>query len=234
MRDKIEDIKQDVIKLFAKDNTGHGIDHIMRVYTVAMNLAEKENANKDIVAIAALLHDADDYKIFGQECADKLTNTKAILNKYNILRDIQENIIDIVKNMGYSKSLQGIRPKSLEGKIVSDADMMDAMGAQGIIRTISYRVAKNLVIFDKNIFPETTLSTEEYRDISRASDTGINHFFDKLLKIQGLLFTDAAKEMSQARQDFMISFLYQFFEEQNLDNWSQYLNEFISDIKKVA
>ena len=54
--------------------------------------------------------------------------------------------------MGYSKYLDGVRPTSLEGKVVSDADMLD-LGANGIIRTLEYGFVKGRPVFDVNALP---------------------------------------------------------------------------------
>ena len=59
----IEKIRKQVCKLLDKDNSGHGMDHINRVLNLALKFAEKENANKKIVSLIALLHDVDDYKL---------------------------------------------------------------------------------------------------------------------------------------------------------------------------
>lgn len=89
----------------------------------------------------------------------------------------QEKVCDIIRNMGYNKSLQGIRPRCLEGRIVSDADMLDAIGAMGTIRCLAYALARcDTPIFDKDIWPEVNLTAQEYRMPNRKSDNFINHF----------------------------------------------------------
>ena len=90
-------------------------------------ILEKENANKYIVSLIALLHDADDYKLFGMENAEKLTNAKIIMDDCNVDKAIQEQVCDAINNIGYSKRLKGHSPTTLEGKIVSDVDMCDAL-----------------------------------------------------------------------------------------------------------
>ena len=90
-------------------------------------ILEKENANKYIVSLIALLHDADDYKLFGMENAEKLTNAKIIMDDCNVDKAILEQVCDVINNIGYSKRLKGHSPTTLEGKIVSDVDMCDAL-----------------------------------------------------------------------------------------------------------
>ncbi|MBR2033463.1 MAG: HD domain-containing protein, partial [Alphaproteobacteria bacterium] len=64
----IKSVEQKVKELMAGDNTGHSFDHIERVYHTAIDLCNQEDADIEVVALAALLHDVDDYKLFGQEC----------------------------------------------------------------------------------------------------------------------------------------------------------------------
>ena len=83
-----------------KDNTdGHGIDHTLRVYQNAMIIASSEpRCDKMMVALAALLHDADDHKLFSTKDNE---NTVDITNLFEeapkkvkafIWSDMNENI----------------------------------------------------------------------------------------------------------------------------------------------
>ena len=74
--------------------------------------------------------------------------------------EMAASVRDIIKNMGYSKRLAGISPKTLEGKIVSDADMLDSIGAIGLVRAAQYN--SNRLIFDKNVIPDENISAAEY------------------------------------------------------------------------
>ena len=78
----LEDVRQKVMELLNNDNSGHGIDHINRVVDLSLKFAKKEQANEEIVSLIALLHDVDDYKLFGLENAQKLTNAVRIMNEY--------------------------------------------------------------------------------------------------------------------------------------------------------
>ncbi len=221
---------QQEVKELMNQAPGHGFDHVERVYHLAMQLAKKEEADQEIVMLASLLHDVDDYKFVGIENSKKLLNAKKIMQKAGVLPIQQEKVCDIILNMGYSNVLKGIRPKSKEGVIVSDADMLDAMGAVAIVRTIEYACSKNGKIFDPMVFPLSNLSALEYQNMSDGQAPAINHFFDKLLKLKGLMLTKAAQEEAQKRHDFMISFLKEFFLELNQDHWIQFLDGYLKDL----
>ena len=216
-----------VRELLYNDRTGHGFDHVERVWKTAIKLCGENKADKDVVALAALLHDVDDYKLFGQEYADNLYNAVKIMKEAGVAPEKQKKVIEIIKNMGYSKALKGIRPSSSEGKIVSDADMLDAIGAIGIVRTLAYALARcETVVFDKNVWPELNLSAEEYKKAGRKSDNFVNHFFEKLLKIKEMMLTPEGFAEAEKRHKLMVDFLYGFFAEQGLDDWNAFLSDF--------
>lgn len=158
----IEKVKIQVEKLLSNDNTGHGMNHVNRVLNLSLKFAEIENANKDIVSLIALLHDVDDYKLFGMESANNLTNAKNILEQCFASDNIKEEVLNAIKTIGYSKRLKGISPITLEGMIVSDADMCDGMGTHGILRSYEYNLAHGKLFFDKNIYPVLNIKADDY------------------------------------------------------------------------
>ena len=145
----IEKAKTLVKEIMQNDNSGHGMQHINRVLNLAMRFAENEKCNKELVALGALLHDVDDYKLFGNKNQAELTNARIILNKIGATEHIKSAVLDIVANIGFSKRLKGNCPNTIEGKIVSDADMCDAIGASGILRAFHYSISHNQVFFDQ-------------------------------------------------------------------------------------
>ncbi len=224
---KTQLVRQKVQELLGQDNTGHGCDHVERVYHTALKLCEGQDADRETVALAALLHDVDDYKLFGAECAESLANARAVMAAAGVDSQQQGKVLDIIRHMGYSKALKGIRPVTAEGRIVSDADMLDAIGAMGIVRTLVYALARcETVVFDRNVWPDLGLSAEEYKKPGRRSDNFINHFFEKLLKIKDLMLTERGRLEAERRHRLMTTFLFGFFEEQGLDDWIAFLRDF--------
>ncbi len=116
-----------------------------------------------MVALIALLHDVDDYKLFGVENADNLTNTRNILEQCSIADDIKAQVLNAIKTIGYNKRLKGVKPITLEGMIVSDANMCDGIGVTRILRSYQYNLAHGNLFFDKNIYPTLNMSASDYR-----------------------------------------------------------------------
>lgn len=222
----IDEVKKQVYELLDKDDSGHGNDHINRVLDLSLKFAQNENANKDVVALIALLHDVDDYKLFGKKNAENLTNTKTIMNKAAIPDDIQRQVLASLKCIGYSKLLRGFRPTTIEGKIVSDADMCDGLGVNGILRVYKYSMKNGKTFFDKNIFPIEDITADKYT--SRCADSSVCHIFEKILKLKDLMLTESGKKEAQGRHQIVVDILYHLFEEENVPEWTQYLNEYLN------
>ena len=213
------------VKELLHANDGHGFDHVERVRSLAMQFAEKEEANTRVVELASLLHDVDDYKIFGQESAENLTNATQILNANGIDAETSQSVLGIIRTMGYNKYLEGVRPGSIEGRIVSDADMCESLGAIGILRTHAYALSKGNYFFDKSLAPEDQqLSAEEYRASKKSHSA--QHFFDKLLKIPSMLLTESGKFEGKKRRAIMVEFLKELFVEEDAQDWLTHLEVF--------
>ena len=228
---KLIEVRRKVKDLLGLENSGHGFDHVERVENLAQKLAVGNDVDIDVVILASLLHDVDDYKLFGQESADNLTNAQRIMKECGIDIPKTEKVCHIIANMGYSKLLAGIRPQSLEGMIVSDADMLDAMGINGIIRTLQYAFMRcqkyGKPIFDQEAWPELNLSAAEYKRNDRRSDNCINHFFEKTLRLKNLMMTKAGKKEAEIRHQRMVMFLEGFFDENNLPEWQAFLEKYL-------
>jgi len=159
------------------------------------------------------------------ENAEELTNAKIIMDDCNVDKDIQEQVCDAINNIGYSKRLKGHSPTTLEGKIVSDVDMCDALGANGILRVYTYSMKNGKPFFDRNIFPIEDMNAEKYT--RKCADSSVCHIFEKILKLKDLMLTDSGKEESKNRHQIVVDFLYHLFNEENALEWIEYLNNYL-------
>jgi uncharacterized protein len=188
---------------------------------------ELPEADRDLVAAAALLHDCDDYKLFGEESARLLTNTRRILKGSGFDETFIDKCIAIVKTIGYGKRLSGISPKCLEGQIVSDADMADATGIIGVIRCMEYRAQRTPggePFFDPAYLP-TAMDAEKYKQIKHCPI--VNHFFDKLFHLRDLALTAPGKRCLSQRHKIIFNFLKTYFDEVNAPKvWQDLLRQY--------
>lgn len=221
----IEIVKEEVQKLLGKDNSGHDMNHINSVLKLSLAFATKEKADKKIISLIALLHDVDDYKLFGNESEENLLNAKRIMKVANIDTDTQNKVLSELERIGYSNLLKGRRPMTIEGKIVSDADMCDTLGANGILRIYKYSLKHGKPFFDKNIFPIEDMSADKYT--RKCADSSVCHMFEKPLKLKKLMFTKAGFNEAAKRHKMMVDFLYQLFDEEDVSDWKRYLDNYL-------
>lgn len=201
----IEFVKE---KLYG-EGSGHDWFHIERVYNTSLYIAKKENADILITSLAALLHDIDDWKFSN----DNNTNTNTIehfLKSIDLEKDIVFKVCNIIKTLSFKGGLVDSSQNTIEGKIVQDADRLDAIGAIGIARAFSYGGSKGRLIFDPNIPPQKFTSLDELKNKENHT---INHFYEKLLKLKDLMNTNTGKELAKERHEYMEGFLNKFFQE---------------------
>ena len=207
----IEETKTFVKNKLYGEGSGHDWFHIERVYNLAKYLAEKENADSFIVEMAALLHDIDDWK-FSDTNDSNTTTIENFLNSINIDHDSFKKIIEIIQTMSFKGGVVDSTQHTIEGKVVQDADRLDAIGAIGIARTFAYGGSKNRLMYDPTIQPMDFQSLDE---VKNAENHTINHFYEKLLKLKYLMNTNTAKEIAEKRHKFMEEFLNEFYSEWN-------------------
>lgn len=220
-----ENVAEKVNELLKKDNSGHGFDHINRVLNKSIEFSKGMDVDVNLIYLIALLHDVDDYKVFGIDNEEELPNATKILKDCRIDENLSKTVISELKKFGYSKYLDGLRPVTLEGKIVSDADMCDALGANGILRTYAYSIKKSKPFFDAMIKPNLDMDRVEYQ--SSASTSSVNHLFEKILKLKDVMMTEPGKKEASIKHDFIVEFLNQFFEEENNEEWKSYLSNYL-------
>ena len=137
---QLEIVKTKVRQLLGGDTSGHADDHVERVALLAERFANEcsESVYLQEVLLTAWLHDVDDYKLVGKTQAEKLTNAVNIMAQAEVADDLSQVVLENIAAIGYSKRLNGKQPQRLAGKLASDADMCDAIGAVGIERALAY------------------------------------------------------------------------------------------------
>jgi len=196
------------------EGSGHDWWHVYRVWQTAMTIAKHETVDLFVVSLAALLHDIGDHKFHdGDETVGPRMTTEW-LETMNVDPDIIDHVRQIVMDISFKGVGESNRctMKTLEGKVVQDADRLDAIGAVGIARTFAYGGAKNREIYNPNIPPEKHDTFEQYKN---SKGPTINHFYEKLLLLKHLMNTETGKQIARDRHEFMETFLKQFFLEWN-------------------
>ena len=197
-----------VKEYFKNESSGHDFYHTLRVYNTAKKIAILENADVEIVMLAALLHDVDDIKISPNTYKNK-DHARCFLKENNVDINKINLITQIIEEVSY-KGTDSVIPFTLEGKIVQDADRLDAIGAIGIARAFAYGGNHNRVMYDPNIVPNLEMNEEEYRN---HVSTTINHFYEKLFNLKDLMNTNTGKQLAISKDKYMRDFVEHFLEE---------------------
>lgn len=200
----IEFVKQ----FFKNEYSGHDYFHTLRVYNTAIEIAKEEQANLKIVSLAALLHDVDDVKLSPHTSLNK-DNARNFLKENNLDNNEINLICSIIDEVSY-KGTNTVKPSSLEGCIVQDADRLDALGAIGIARAFAYGGNHNRVMYDPEILPKLNMTEFEYRN---HVSTTVNHFYEKLFNLKKIMNTKKAIEIADEREQFMKDFISRFINE---------------------
>lgn len=192
----INETEQFVRTFHATDFSGHDYAHIERVRKMALRIAATEGGDLLTIELAALLHDVADTKLGGT------LSSVALFLSGKVSDDRQRQILQIIDGMSFKG---GDRPpvKTLEGKIVQDADRLDAIGATGIARTFQYGALTQAPMHVPGLRPRKP------GDRTSPSST-INHFYEKLLLLKDLMNTETAKGIAEERHAFMLEFLERF------------------------
>lgn len=224
----VESVAARIQNFLKYEGSGHDWEHIRRVWHNSRTIAAQEPAaDRFLVDLAALLHDVDDPKVTGKASSQDLENTLAFLRESGADETTTARVCNITRNLGYRNSLAGRTLEILEQKIVSDADRLDAMGAIGIARCFVFSGKGRRPMFAPDRPPRTHLDAAGYTDLSRADNTGINHFFDKLLRLKDRMATETGRRMALERHETMVRFLKDFFREQGCQDWLERLDCFL-------
>ena len=193
--------------LLEGEGSGHDWWHIHRVRNNAIHIAKAYEVNRFVVEMAALLHDIADHKLHGGDEEIGPRKAREWMKGLEVEENIQEQVIQIMEELSFSK---GKTPTSFEGKIVQDADRLDAIGAIGIARTFAYGGFKKREIYNPEIPPISYASLEDYK---KNTNPTLNHFYEKLLLLKDMMNTEEGFKMAEQRHEFMESYLQQFYDE---------------------
>lgn len=208
MEQLVQNATKFIKEIFQNDFSGHGFFHSMRVYRTAINIAEAEHADLEVVALAALLHDVDDRKL-SPMTAEKKENAARFMRSQNVPESEIRQVCQIIDEVSF-KGTDSVRPSTPEGKCVQDADRLDALGAIGIARTFAYGGSHNRTIYDPELPPRTAMNQAQYYS---SKSTSLNHFYEKLFLLEGMMNTETGKAIARKRTQYMQQFVDEFLHE---------------------
>jgi uncharacterized protein len=164
----------------------HALDHTRRVHVLAMELGRRLKADLRVLSAAAILHDVGRFREAETGVShSKLSGemSRPILENLGYSQEEVDRIVDAIRTHRFS---EGLEPNSLEGRILSDADKLDALGAIGVYRSIVHTFAGG-----------------------KGAEGFLEHAYSKLLKLKDLMHTDEARTIALARHETLERFVRQ-------------------------
>ncbi len=118
--------------------------------------------------------------------------------------------MEIVETLSYKGASVKTDMRTIEGKVVQDADRLDAIGAIGIARAFAYGGSRKRQMYDPEVKPQMHKTYEQYKN---DRGTTINHFYEKLLLLKDRMNTETARKIANSRHKFMEEYLDEFYKE---------------------
>lgn len=175
-----------VKEYMSKYDASHDIHHIHRVLGLAHTLAAAEPGKYDLtlITLGALLHDVGDKKYL-KPGEDSTTLIRDLLLSFGADDQLASKVQTICLAVSYTSEVknpqhvQDVLKQYPELAIVQDADRLDAIGAVGIARCFTFGGAKG----------------------ARSMDDSVDHFVDKLEKLEGMMKTEEGRKMARVRTE---------------------------------
>lgn len=198
LRSKLIAITKDNVK----NDISHGFDHISRVLNLAEKIGKIEKADLDIIIPAALFHDIVVYKGSAKENKEVEESAAIALKILKSMKEYpQDKISDVIYAISVCSFSKNISPKTLEARILQDADLLEATGAVSIMRTFgSGPVMGNRAFYNS----EDPFCKKREPDDKLYS---LDLFFTRLLIAKNRMHTKTAKLIAKRRTIFLRNFL---------------------------
>ena len=227
MSDIVEKTRSFVRSSMLSYDASHTFDHVERVVATALLLADRERCDeeqKEIIQLAALMHDVQDYK-YRRDVSAGSAAVLEFLSSCGYPEERTRRVIECIENVGFKDEIGKYydpRAFSLESRILQDSDRLDALGAIGCARAFTFGGARDRMLYrpsDLALVPGsiTSITADAYgkqHDLSRGeAPSTLRHFHDKLFSLVGLMKTDSGKRIAASRHQFMVAFVDQLHAE---------------------
>lgn len=210
MDDIVARTAEHVRRVLAEESTGHDWWHVYRVWRTSERLGREEEADGLVVALAALVHDLGDAKLTGFEPTLADHPARSLLESLGAPAQVVEHVVAIACDLSFKGAGVPTPMATVEGRVVQDADRLDALGAIGIARAFAYGGSRGRPLYTPGEEPVLHQSLRDYRE-SRAST--INHFHEKLLLLKERMNTPSGRRLAEGRHAFLEAFLEEFHRE---------------------
>jgi uncharacterized protein len=197
---------------YPEDDPVHGFSHVLRVYRLCEKIGEEEEADLKILRAAALLHDVEgDVDVRKNHHLAAADFAEKVLVKEGWEEHEIQAVLHCIRAHRFRN--QEEEPHTLEAKVLFDADKIDAIGAVGIARAVSYAVRAGMDVYAPP--SDHYLSTGE---LAPGEAQSVSHeYLYKLRHLKDRMFTKTGRSLAEERHDLMVNFF---------DGWLVEIGEF--------
>ncbi len=185
----------------------HDLPHTQRVVLNTQQLAQAENLSLEVLLPAAWLHDClhipKDSPLRSKASQLSADHAIAFLKKHQYPTQHHKAIHHAIAAHSFTAQ---IPPRSIEAKILQDADRIDALGAIGLSRCLMLGGHMGSALMS----PIDPFCESRPPDDAKFC---VDHFFSKLLKLENSMQTEAGRALAKERSDFLRLFLKQLQKE---------------------
>jgi uncharacterized protein len=197
-RDEMNDVKSYLQKtaptesgrFFPWDNGLYKWEHTLMVLNSGLMLAKEENAKLDVIALGAIFHDicyyTASYKEHGHEGAKY---TVEYMRRKNYPNDLIANVSYVI-----DVHVGEMNPKTIEAKIIQDADTLDKVGAVGVALILLNAGAERLLFLE---------AIQKYK----------TDYMKKLDFMVNSIWTNKARQIMAERTRFLTNYFKQLEDE---------------------
>ncbi len=194
-------IKEEARAFFRNARGSHDWDHTERVHRLCLRIGRKEKADLRILELAALLHDVgrgEEDRSNGKVCHGRTgaALARGILERHGLDRASVRAVVHCIRTHRFRKRAV---PRTLEARILFDADKLDSIGAVGVGRAFLFAGEVGARLHDKAI---DVRKTKPYT----REDTAYREYLVKLGRVKDRMTTREGKRIAVKRHRFMAAF----------------------------
>ncbi len=197
----VSEIRDEARAFFRSARGSHDWDHTERVHKLCLRIGKKERADLGVLELAALLHDIgreEEDRSNGKVCHGRsgAVLAKKLLERHGLDAAAIQAVVHCIRTHRFRKRA---RPKTLEARILFDADKLDSIGAVGVGRAFLFAGEVGARLHDKEIDVRKT------KPYSR-EDTAYREYLVKLGRVKDRITTREGKRIAAERHRFMAAF----------------------------
>jgi uncharacterized protein len=186
-KEQTEQIKKFCTGFYNKLDFAHNVEHMNRTIKIAKFIAKKENANLEIVKLGAMVH----------QFHDNVDELKKFLEDIDLEPKLIEKLVECAEFRPFKNTSK--KQATLEAKVVFDADALQVLGPQGIIREITCNIKTRNKRLHKSVQDARNIENSFYKTLQTETARNMIREIHELMKKFWQIYDNWEKSFLQAR-----------------------------------